>query len=93
MDVFAVRDRLIDDYSEYVRSFIQIRDSGIRNEVVSALDSGLLWPEPLIQLDPAFQAGDSIDELVESGILHDECGRVFRKDKEQGFVAKFGSSC
>jgi ATP-dependent helicase YprA (DUF1998 family) len=84
MDVFAVRDRLIDDYSAYVRSFIQIRDSGIRNEVVGALDSGLLWPEPLIQLNPAFEAGNSIDELVEAGILHDECGRIFRKDKEPG---------
>lgn len=84
MDVFAVRDRLIDDYSEYVRSFIQIRDSGIRNEVVTALDSGLLWPDPLIQLNPAFEPGDSIDELVDAGILHDECGRVFRKDKEPG---------
>jgi ATP-dependent helicase YprA (DUF1998 family)/very-short-patch-repair endonuclease len=84
MDVFAVRNRLIDDYSDYVRSFIQIRDSGVRNQVLDALDSGLLWPEPLIQLNPAFEAGDSIDDLVEAGILHDECGRIFRKDKERG---------
>jgi hypothetical protein len=26
MDLFAVHDRLITDYSDYVRSFIQIRD-------------------------------------------------------------------
>lgn len=84
MDVFAVRDRLIDDYSEYVRSFIQIRDSGIRKEVTTAFDSGLLWPDPLIQLNPAFEPGDSIDDLVDAGILHEECGRVFRKDKEPG---------
>ncbi len=84
MDVFAVRNRLIDDYSEYVRSFIQIRDLRTQREVVSALDSGLLWPDPLIQLNPAFEPGDSIDDLVDAGILHEDCGRVFRKDKEPG---------
>jgi ATP-dependent helicase YprA (DUF1998 family) len=84
MDVFAVRNRLIEDYSDYVRSFIQIRDVRIRRAVESALDSGLLWPDPLIQLNPAFEPGDSIDELLAQGILHEECGRVFRKDKECG---------
>lgn len=84
MDVFAVRDRLIGDYSEYVRSFIQIRDSTVRNEVIGALDSGLLWPDPLIQLNPAFEPGDSVDDLVNAGILHEKCGQVFRKDKEPG---------
>ena len=84
MDVFAVRNRLIDDYSEYVRSFIQIRDSRIEAEVHGALDSGLLWPDPLIQLNPAFEPGDSIDELVTAGVLHEECGRIFRKDKQPG---------
>jgi len=37
MDGFAVRDRLIKDYSEYVRSFIQIRDDRIQREVLTAL--------------------------------------------------------
>ena len=30
MDVFGLRDRLIDDYSSYIRSFIQIRDDRIQ---------------------------------------------------------------
>ena len=38
----------------------------------------------MIQLNPAFDPGDSIDDLVEAGILHEECGPVFRKDKEAG---------
>lgn len=84
MDVFAVRDRLIADYSEYVGSFIQIRDARIQSEVETALESGLLWPDPLIQLNPAFEPGDSLDELVAAGVLHEECGRVFRKDKAPG---------
>ncbi len=50
MNVFGLRDRLIDDYSSYIRSFIQIRDDRIQELVESELTSGLLWPDPLIQI-------------------------------------------
>jgi len=73
MDAFEVRRQLVADYAEYIRGFIHIHDQKIRDHVESGLTSGLLWPNPLIQLNPAFEPGDSIDELVESRILHDEC--------------------
>ena len=64
MDTFEIRRQLIYDYSTYVRSFIKIRDPQIDRRVQEELDSGLLWPDPLIQLNPAFESGDSIDALV-----------------------------
>ena len=82
MDAFEVRRQLVADYAEYIRGFIHIRDAKIRDHVESGLASGLLWPDPLIQLNPAFEPGDSIDELVEDRILHDECANVFQKDKQ-----------
>jgi ATP-dependent helicase YprA (DUF1998 family) len=78
MDVFALRDSLIHDYSAYISGFINIRDDRIRSHVEKELSEGLLWPQPLIQLNPAFEAGASIDELVDEGVLHDECRRIFR---------------
>jgi len=84
MDAFEIRRQLIKDYSNYVRSFINIRDRQIDQRVQEELDSGLLWPDPLIQLNPAFEPGDSIDGLVAEGILHEECCRIFKKDKESG---------
>lgn len=84
MDAFEVRRQLVADYAEYIRGFIHIRDQKIRDHVESGLASGLLWPDPLIQLNPAFEPGDSIDELVEARILHDECANVFQKDKQPG---------
>jgi len=84
VDTFEIRRQLIYDYSTYVRSFIKIRDPLIDHRVQEELDSGLLWPDPLIQLNPAFESGDSIDGLVADGILHEECGKIFRKDKESG---------
>ena len=84
MNVFELRDRLISDYSAFVQSFMNIRDPRIRQRVDSELSAGLLWPEPLIQLNPSFQLGENIDELVDAGILHEECRRVFRRDKDHG---------
>ena len=67
MEVFALRDRLVGDYESYVGSFIKIKDARIEDEVMRSLDEGLLWPDPLIQLNPSFEAGESIDELVDEG--------------------------
>jgi ATP-dependent helicase YprA (DUF1998 family) len=81
MDVFDLRDRLVDDYARYTRSFIKIADHRIRDFVDQALDNGALWPEPLLQLNPTFLLGGTIDDLVADGTLHPECAKIFRIDK------------
>jgi ATP-dependent helicase YprA (DUF1998 family)/very-short-patch-repair endonuclease len=79
MNIFDFRRRLIDDYADYTRGFIHIRDPRLRDFVNRQLDEGVLWPEPLIQLNPAFEPGELIDELVARGELHPECARIFRR--------------
>jgi len=84
MNIFEFRNKLIDDYIRYVTSFIYIGDEKIREYVKGELEAKqVLWPEPLIQLNPLFQQGSSIDELVQQGILHRECARIFRRDKKE----------
>jgi ATP-dependent helicase YprA (DUF1998 family) len=78
MDVFELRRRLVDDYERYIRSFISIRDQRIRNEVDANLRGGLLWPDPRIGLNPSFEPGGRIDDLVDDGRLHPECSKIFR---------------
>lgn len=78
MNVFELRNRLINDYSAYVKSFISIRDQRIRERVETDLEEGLLWPETRIGLNPSFAEGAWIDDLVERGVLHPECGKIFR---------------
>ncbi|HEY9076218.1 MAG TPA: DEAD/DEAH box helicase [Anaerolineaceae bacterium] len=82
MQVFDLRNALIHDYSTYISSFIRIRDPRIQQYVNQCIDEGLLWPDPLIQLNPSFQPGKWIDELVDEGLLHQECKRVFRRKNE-----------
>ena len=57
MNIFEFRNRLIGDYASYIQSFIQIRDPQIRTYVQQKLQEGVLWPEPLIQLNPFFLPG------------------------------------
>ncbi len=78
MDVFELRRKLVEDYGEYATSFVNITDERIRKHVDEELKGGLLWPEPLIQLNPAFESGGTVDELVARGLLHPECERIFR---------------
>jgi len=77
MDVFALRQRIVDDYRRYIDSFINVADERIAGQIRNELDSGLLWPEPLIQMNPAFEQGDTIDRLVRENILHPACERIF----------------
>ena len=78
MDVFELRQTLISKYQDYVRSFIRIRNHRIEGLVEQELQAGLLWPRPLVQLNPFFERGKSIPELVDEGILSEECKRIFR---------------
>lgn len=82
MDVFDLRDRLISDYADYVRSFVPVRDQRLREAVNAELDAGLLWPQPRLGLNPAFEAGASIDELVGQGVLHPGCADIFRVKRD-----------
>src|SRR5438067_11975782 len=81
MNVFDLRARLVDDYANYTRSFVVIRDQPIAERVDRELEDGLLWPDPIVQLNPAFEPGGTVDELVAEGLLHERCGPIFRRGK------------
>jgi ATP-dependent helicase YprA (DUF1998 family) len=88
MNVFEMRDRLVHDYDAFVRSFVDISDERVKEVVDGALNSGALWPSPLVQLNPAFEPGGAVDDLVREGVLHQACSQIFRAKKtadSQGF--------
>ena len=69
MDVFEFRNGLVDDYGTFITSFHNISDVRIRNRVEESLRSGMLWPEVMVQLNPAFKPGRNTDQLIEAGVF------------------------
>jgi hypothetical protein len=83
MDVFRLQEHLVKDYGNYTRSFIKIKDSRINEFVEDKLRQGAYWPEPLVQLNPTFEPGGFVRDLVARGLLHPGCEEVFRVGKEE----------
>jgi len=68
----------MDDYKHFVSSFINIKDKRIKEVVEAEIDDGKYWPEPLIQFNPSFEEGESVQELTESGTIHPEIANIFK---------------
>ena len=78
MDALKVHSRIMEDYQSYINSFINIADSDIDTVVKEAIDSGALWPAPLLQFNPSFEKSGDIDGLVAQGVLRPEIAKVFK---------------
>jgi len=78
MNIFQTHARIVDDYANYISSFLNIADFDIRDHVETELKQGKLWPEPLLQFNPSFEMAGSVKELTETGILHEELADIFK---------------
>ncbi|MFA7238758.1 MAG: DEAD/DEAH box helicase [Sulfuricellaceae bacterium] len=81
MDVFEFREKLVGDYSDFTRSFTRIQADDISSFVNETYRSERYWPAPLIQVNPNFKAGHSVEELVQAGNIHHKCADIFRYGK------------
>ena len=79
-DVFAVRDQVVGAYQRYVKSFINILDHRLSDFVTEELDEGRLWPDPVLQLNPAFERGSDLKGLAQEGVILPETARFFGED-------------
>jgi ATP-dependent helicase YprA (DUF1998 family)/very-short-patch-repair endonuclease len=82
VDVFTLHQKVVKDYASYTRSFIRISDERVADAVQQEIAQGLLWPEPLLQLNPSFAPGKKVDDLVSEGLLHEDCRRIFRLKRD-----------
>jgi hypothetical protein len=78
MNVFDLHDRIVSDYASYIRSFINIADPAISRKVHSALSEGKLWPDPLLQFNPAYEQAGSIEDIAQTGTLHYSMPDIFK---------------
>ncbi len=82
IDVFSLRDAVVEDYRKFATSFTRIQATDIAEQVKSIYDGARYWPEPLIQINPNYKHGPTVEELVEVGALHPGCGAVFRGEPD-----------
>lgn len=82
MQIFDLDKELIRDYETFARSFTWIRAADIRSQVDQLYAEGQFWPDPLITINPHFESGAGVGELVRDGTLHPATAEVFRIDGE-----------
>jgi ATP-dependent helicase YprA (DUF1998 family) len=78
VDVFGVREQLVEDYASFTSSFVEPRDERIKRLLAARDLKGDQWPEPWLSLNPNFASGGTVDELVAAGVLHAEAAKIFR---------------
>ncbi len=76
-DVFALRNQVVEEYRQYVESFVNVLDEGIHQFVRDRLKEGHLWPDAVLQLNPAYELGLTLDQLAAEGMITRETARFF----------------
>jgi hypothetical protein len=64
MDVLSTHAKVVEDYAKYIQSFLNIADPEIHATVEARLSEGRLWPEPLLQFNPAFESAGTVAEVA-----------------------------
>lgn len=80
MDVFSLRDTVVGEYRKFATSFTKIHASDIRKRVEDIYAQGRFWPEPLIQINPNYKRGRSLETLIADGALDPRTSEIFRID-------------
>src|SRR5271157_2604167 len=78
MNVFDTHAKIISDYSSYIKSFINISDPAIEQKVNTALSEGKLWPDPLLQFNPAYELAGGVREVAVADHLHHSIPDIFK---------------
>ncbi len=77
MDVFSLRDFVVDEYEQFATSFTTIHAADIRQQVDTIYAQRRYWPEPLIQVNPNYKRSTTVQALVDQGALDPACSEIF----------------
>jgi hypothetical protein len=84
LDVFSLRDSVVNDYKSFATSFTTIHAEDIRRQVEAIYAQGRFWPEPLIQINPSYRRSTTVPDLVAAGVLESGCAEIFRTPSANG---------
>jgi hypothetical protein len=78
MDVFDLRQQIVDDYASFARSFTRVRAADLKSQIDVIYANDQFWPEPLLQITPHYERGGSIDKLAAAGEVTATTAAIFR---------------
>jgi superfamily II DNA/RNA helicase len=84
MNVFKFRDQVIENYAEFSRSFVRFSAADIFSLVDGEYSKGRYWPEPLVQINPNYKTGESVEQLAQDGVLEPLTAEIFKIQKNGG---------
>ncbi|MGM0561143.1 MAG: DEAD/DEAH box helicase [Pseudomonadota bacterium] len=82
MDVFSLDQTVLKNYQDFARSFAKIRSQDLKTKVEELYATNRFWPEPLVQLNPHYAKGGTIQDFVDHGDLEPDCAEIFRSFKK-----------
>ncbi|MDI3420123.1 protein kinase domain-containing protein [Streptomyces luteolus] len=83
MDVFGIHRDLVHEYENFTRSSATIRDGRIAGFLEDDLAHKSQWPDPWLSLNPFFEPGGEVTDLVRDGVLHPKCAEIFQAGKKE----------
>src|SRR6185369_7684550 len=78
LDVFSLRDSVVEEYKRFATSFTTIYAQDIRAQIEAIYAEQRYWPEPLIQINPSYKRSIDVGALVKSGVLDPGCAEIFQ---------------
>jgi len=77
VNIFDLDEALVERYAAFARSFSIFRAPEIADQIDKIYGGRKFWPDPLITINPRFEPGRSIDELVTDGVLDPALASIF----------------
>lgn len=78
MDVFDLDREVVAQYEQFSRSFTKIKSQEIQTKVDALYQGKQFWPEPLLQINPHYDSGGTVQQLIDGGQLEPECAQIFK---------------
>ena len=84
--IFDLHEAVLEDYRDFVHSYLLVADDRVRVFVEAVLsEEASLWPDPLVQLSPAYATGATVEELARQGLLASETAEIFRTETGKSY--------
>ncbi|QTX31822.1 DEAD/DEAH box helicase [Aminithiophilus ramosus] len=77
IDIFRFHRQIMERYESFASSFLDIDDPQIEAALTNTGRLQAMCPEPLIQFNPSYEPGTTVEQLVAKGILHQGMASIF----------------